>query len=303
MNRFVKPAASGLLLLLASGASAQACTVIEAAPIVIDEPGHYCLDANLAVPSMPYGVAIVIQSNHVTLDCRHHAIIGSTADGNGSVQAVGAIQGRNSNNLTVRNCVIRRLPGGISVGTHGAEFQPPLGVVVENNHLDGGAIGVHAEGGVIRGNTLVRNLYGAISIHGNVDIVNNTVDGVYDPEGGAQAIFVRESQGSVISGNRIRNIDGAYGESYGVVTAYFQDANALSLRGNVMTNASQAQGAAVFCNPDGSAGYEVATGNLWLGFASGLRNCVDGGGNRGLEAPVMRVGGEASKRQGRRATN
>ncbi|MFH1599884.1 MAG: NosD domain-containing protein [Pseudomonadota bacterium] len=303
MNRLVKAAVSGSLLLCASVAGAQACTVIDTAPVVIDQPGHYCLDANLAVPSMPYGSAIIIQANHVTLDCRHHAIIGSTAEGNGSAQGIGAIRGRNSNNLAVRNCVVRGLPAGISVGTHGTVFVPPLGVVIENNHLDGGGIGVHAEGGVIRGNTLVRNLYGAISIRGNVDVIDNTVDGVYDPEGGARAIFVLESQGSVISGNRIRNVGGAYGDSFGIVTSYFQDSNALSLRDNVVTNAGQTQGAAVLCNPGGSAGYEIATGNLWLGFATGQSNCVDGGGNRALEAPVRQVGGETSKRLGARAAN
>uniref|UniRef100_UPI0030DD9EDD hypothetical protein n=1 Tax=uncultured Arenimonas sp. TaxID=546226 RepID=UPI0030DD9EDD len=177
MNRLVKAAVSGSLLLCASVAGAQACTVIDSAPVVISQPGHYCLDANLAVPSLPYGSAITVEANHVTLDCRHHAIIGSTAEGNGSAQGIGAIRGRNSNNLAVRNCVVRGLPGGITVRTYGLVFAPPLGVVIENNHLDGGRIGVHAEGGIIRGNTLVRSLYGAISTQGNVDIIDNTVDG------------------------------------------------------------------------------------------------------------------------------
>lgn len=302
MNRLIKTAVSGSLLLCASVAGAQACTVIDTAPVVINQPGRYCLDANLAVPPMPYGSAITIEANHVTLDCRHHAIIGSTAEGNGSATGIGAIRGRNSNNLTVRNCVVRRLPAGISVST-GTVFLPPLGVVIEDNHLDGGHISVYAEGGIIRGNTLVRSLYSAIYIRGNVDIIDNTVDGVYDPEGDAVAISVLESQGSVISGNRIRNVSGASGRSLGIVTSYYQGSNAISLRDNVVTNAGQTQGAAVLCNPGDSAGYEVVTGNLWLGFATGTSNCVDGGGNRALEAPVRQVGGETSKRLGARAAN
>ncbi|WP_374473632.1 hypothetical protein [Arenimonas sp.] len=303
MNRLVKTAVSGSLLLCASVAGAQACTVIDTAPVVINQPGRYCLDANLVVPTMPYGSAITIEANHVTLDCRHHAIIGPPAEGDGDAPNIGAVRGRNSNNLAVRNCVVRGLPAGIAVGTHGTVFQPPLGVVVEDNHLDGGRIGVHAEGGIIRGNTLVRNLYSAISTQGNVDIIDNTVDGVHDPEGSAWAISVLESQGSVISGNRIRNVSGASGESFGIVTSYFQGSNAISLRDNVVTNAGQTQGAAVLCNPGDSAGYEVATGNLWLGFATGTSNCVDGGGNRALQAPVRQVGGETTKRLGARAAN
>lgn len=303
MNRLAKPVMFASLLLCASVADAQQCTVIDTAPVVIDEPGHYCLDANLMVPSMPYGSAITIAANHVTLDCRHHAIIGSTADGNGSAQGIGAVRGRNSNNLAVRNCVIRRLPAGITVGTHGTVFLPPLGVVIEGNHLDGGGIGVHAEGGIIRGNTLVRNLYGAISIRGNVDVIDNTVDGVYDPEGGAKAISVLESQGAVISGNRIRNVTSAFGDSFGIVTSYFEDSNAVSMRDNVIANPGRTQGAAMLCNPGGDASAEVASNNLWVGFATGLSNCVDGGGNRGQDAPVRQVGGETSKRLGARAAN
>lgn len=301
MKRLAKPAMIASFLLLATAAGAQECTVIDTAPAVIDEPGHYCLDANLAVPSLPYGSAIAIEANHVTLDCRHHAIVGEMTDEEGP--AISAVHGRNSNNLVVRNCVVRGLAGGIVVGTRGTVFVPPLGVVIENNHLDGGGISVHAEGGIIRGNTLVRNLYGAIAATGNVDIIDNTVDGVYDPEGGATAIFVRESQGSIISGNRIRNVSGAFGDSFGIVTTYFENSNAISLRDNIITNAGQTPGTAMLCNPDGDASNEVATGNLWVGFTTGLSNCVDGGGNRGQDAPVRQVGGETSKRLGARAAN
>jgi hypothetical protein len=299
MSALMRLLALGLALALPASATASGqCTIVGDLPVLIDQPGNYCLDADHSITSLPSGtVAIDIRGNGVTLDCRGHALRGDDAD-------AGALRGRaivasNANNLTLRNCTVRGVPGGITVGTRGAVFVPPTGVRIENNQVIGASMDIYADGAVVRGNLVkdVRDKTVGIRARGNVDILDNTVDGVSHDSYAVAGIAHDDPNGSVIEGNRVRNLSSPSG-GVGIQTSSFEGVTAVVIRNNILVYGGDMLGTAIWCRPDGDARGEVAEGNLWFGFKNGVSNCVDGGGNRTAPSapPPRQVGGEHSKR-------
>ena len=283
---------------LPAAASASApCTLIDSLPALVDKPGSYCLGADHAITSLPSGnIAIDIRSNGVTLDCRGHALHGD--DAQPGVLKGRAIVASNANNLTIRNCTVRDVPGGIQVETRGLVFFPPTGVRIEDNQVIGASMGIYADGAVVRGN-LVKDVrvksYGILA-RGNVDIIDNTVDGVTHDSRPVTGILILETAGSLVENNRVRNLVSPFG-GVGINTSSFEGVTALAIRNNILVHGGGTKGTAIHCRPGGNASGEVAERNLWFGFGQGIVNCVDGGGNRTSASPPPRqVDGEASKR-------
>jgi parallel beta-helix repeat protein len=286
IHRSLSAASLAALALLAMPAAHAArsydnCTgFIDSVPASISTQGTWCLRKDLATSS-ELAIAINVAANNVTIDCNDFKL-GALASGPATA-AVG-VNADNRQNVTVRNCNIRGFLSGVHLSGGGH--------VVEDNRFNGNTylgIDVDAQGSTIRGNTVAMTggstrpgftfASFAINAAGDVDVVDNTIDGVFaiGDNGNSQGtgIFTWDNQSGTVSGNRIR---GVVGMGTGDERAIYNGMNGrLHVFDNVMTGSGRANSKAITC--DNNLG--VAARNLSNGFTAPLNTCANGGGNFG----------------------
>ena len=175
------------LILLASSASAFACTPISTLPFAITAAGDYCLASNLQSSNVN-GIQISIAASDVTLDlagfalkctAAQNGILAGAALSNVTVKK-GTVQGcnvavalNNCNACTVTDIRAINNAVGISVGGNGARIARNLirndqsgagnpailvdaySTLIEGNHISGANVGLmnRGKGNVIRSNS------------------------------------------------------------------------------------------------------------------------------------------------------
>lgn len=275
---------------------ASACTVINAAPAVLSQPGRYCLAADLAFPEVT-GNAITITSDDVSLDCRGHKINPGVSLGanpgseviimmNDTTLAVG-VAAMNRSNTTIRNCQIEGFHSGIRINEDGTLARRPTGTVVESNRVIGNSqtgILVATNGSIVRDNE-VRSIGDnrlaqpavGIRVRGSVDVQRNLVEDVRDATNavtGAFGIFATDGNGGVIENNRVVGISG--GLSRVGIASYAPGGTII--RNNSLNNyypAKSTYDVAYAC----TGGRTLLEGNTSYGFAQGQAACQQIGTN------------------------
>ena len=253
------------------------CTgFIDSVPTTITTQGTWCLRGDLST-AMTSGNAITIATNNVTIDCNDFKL-GGLAAGAGTL--VYGISSSSRLNATVRHCNVRGFYYGINfTGVSG-------GHLVEDNRFEGNTnTGVHVEGdgSVVRRN-LVRdtgvssyernNAYGIATNH-NVDVLDNTVDGVLpfgngSGNGSAYGIRTGVNTGGRVHRNAVRGlVKLGTGQAHGIYNAV---SGRIQLRDNDLTG-DGSSGYGLFCtNSDGRA-----MGNIVNGFDTAIGGCRDDG--------------------------
>lgn len=206
----------GLIVLLALGgysrhASAEIvnCTNITSMPAVITTQGVYCLKQHMPV-NLASGAAITVNVNNVTIDCNEFKI-GNLAAGIAN-NAVG-ISANGRLNVTVRNCGIRGFRSGVQLIS--GDYR------VEDNRFDLNTqtgIFVSGDGSAVRHNDVVDTggstiggltEFHAISVSGDIDIIDNNVSGVASTAGGNGGVYgisTADMDSGTIRDNRVRNL-------------------------------------------------------------------------------------------------
>ena len=287
----VRPLACALVgatLLAAPSVRAEthhSCTgSITALPASIGTQGVFCMTQDLSTAASS-GQAISINANNVTLDCNGYKIGGLGA---GKATTTTGIHANGKLNVTIRNCTIRGFEVGIKLDDG---FGESGGHLIENNRLDlntAHGIWVTGDNSTIR-NNLVLNTGGApttgyprgIITRYNVDIIDNTVAGVYSdqavfPTGGATGVETSESESGSVVGNRISGLS-AGGQVFGIYNG--DGSGHVKIVGNLVTGPSPARAsyAGILCN--NSQG--VAKDNIVTGWDAShdIYNCTEASGN------------------------
>lgn len=190
-----------------AASSYDACTgFIDSLPATITTQGTWCLRKDVST-SIASGVAILVDTNNVTLDCNGFKLGGLGA---GPATQTTGIKALSRRNTTVRDCAIRGFRDGV-------ELRYTSGSVVEDSLVEGSVsmgIQIIGDGNAVRGNRVTdtgapaagNNAYG-IYTSGTVDVIDNTVDGVEGQYIGG--IYVGFATGATVQENRIRNLAGA----------------------------------------------------------------------------------------------
>jgi hypothetical protein len=271
--------------------SLDACTGIlaptEDGTIYVFEPGTWCLDQDMVVDRDESVFAMLtIHADNVTVDCRGHRLeYTGTADASFAVTT-----GFVSRGITVRNCRMSGFTNGIVFALEG---DPIADFLIEDNviegaradPLDGSTYAIRAWGnGAIRRNRIRDAIHSGIYVMGEVDIVDNLIDGLVDgPAGAASAIEYAFPNGGTVSGNIVRGLrhDPAYPEN-GPSRALFVTSDDpwiahLAIRDNTLVGDGVTPATGIEC-----AIYSFtarAIDNVITGFATGIDGCVDAGDN------------------------
>lgn len=275
-------------LLASSGARAAAdyenCTgFITTLPATINSSGTWCFNQNLST-AITSGQAILVDAENVVIDCNDFKLDGLAAGA--STQAKGIVL-QNHGHDTVRHCNIR----GFYFGVY---FNSNLGGghLVEDNRFDGNtycALQVDGSGSVVRrnrifdtgGGTATSNYSAfALSIHDDVDVLDNTIAGVVvagGHVGSAWGMYVGTPKGETIRGNHISGlVPGVVGPSSGsAIGIYGNDAGPMTLRNNDLVGDGSSFGDGLHC----ADSQGLAKDNLIKGFVNGLNGCSNNGGN------------------------
>jgi hypothetical protein len=271
-----------LVLLLAWSGSSAAETAttckgyIDALPAVISTQGTWCLRKDVAT-AMTSGYAITVAAPNVAIDCNGYKIGGLGAGP--ETQAIGIVSNGYLNTV-VRNCSIRGFFYGIATpGGGGALIEDNL---LELNTLIGVFVG--GDGGTIRRNRIHDTGSGAsyawgLATNGQVDVIGNTISGVYPNPGTAvYAVGIQSSAnaGSVIRGNILREIEP--GGNGSIAIYIYDDALRVVIEDNELIDPGISEASlGIYCG--GRSSFAVATGNSILGFGSPLFSCFDAGDN------------------------
>jgi parallel beta-helix repeat protein len=253
------------------------CTgFIESLPATISTPGTWCLRKDVAT-AMTQGAAISISSADVTLDCNHFKLGGLAA---GAATKATGVLAYEASHVAVRRCNVRGFATGIFLkGGSGSRL--------EDNRLDGntshGLLIATFDGVVARnvirdtgGSTAVPGQASGITAWDSVDIIDNTVSGVWalpDADGAVAVHGIRtyDAQGSHVAGNRVRGLPvpgpTVHAVALGAVSAVSQDVS-----GNELVGPGSV---AIAC---GSANVRVSD-NILSGFNGPMTNCIDAGDN------------------------
>lgn len=168
------------LLALAGAAPAAADCIPFKVPVVIDEPGSYCLAEDF-VGLLKSNVGIEIRSDHVTVDLRGH-LVRNTSKPEDSVGG-GAIRALGYSHIVVRNGSISGFWEGVAL-VEAFSSGPTLSV----NHL-------------IEGLRVYDCRHFGIAVEGNLSIVRDNI--VYDITGES----AKDVTGILASGNEHRVLD------------------------------------------------------------------------------------------------
>jgi hypothetical protein len=233
---------------------------VDTLPAVITTPGTWCLRKNLAT-SMTGGVAIEIATNNVTLDCNGFKING-LAGGLGT--SASAIRGQARINTTVHDCGVRGFWWAI-LFTNGSDGTVVEDSVVENATERG--IVVQGDRALIRRNRIV-DVGGAtagsnitacgISLDGEGELLDNSIAGVERAH--ALGIHVQDGVGTVIAGNRIRDL---VGDGYGAYGIQIGGSNPVIVRDNAIVGPGTA-------GIDCYSAAHLAMHNTISGFGNGI---------------------------------
>jgi hypothetical protein len=250
---------------------------VASVPAILGSQGVYCLNKDLT-GNLEDGIAITVTTNNVTLDCNGFKLGNQQA---GFDNTAFGIQAFLKANITVRNCNIR--------GFGYAIFLVGSGHVVEDNRIEGSTImgmQVSGDGSMIRRNfvldtgTGVYSPSGAIVATGLVDIIDNTVTGVWGMDGSPSNVYginLQPSIGGTIEGNSIRGLLVAgtgTGDPYGIFID--NSGGGVSVSRNRIANAGAVDGSGIQC---AGAPQSMLTDNHLLGFTVGFAGCADVGLN------------------------
>ena len=255
------------------------CTgFIDEVPVVILTPGTWCLRSDLAFAVDIAEIAIDVQADGVTIDCHDRRLVGKV--GAYPLPRWAIVSYKRA--TTVRHCYVEAFQ--IPIETHGNDS------IVEFNHVRGArerGILMTGNNGTVRRN-VVDKVVGAggvhsgrafgISVHGSIDVIDNTVSGVHSAEGsdawGILAAWNESPDETVIvSGNRVRDVvpsDG--GESAGIAVKL----DRYVVRGNMVTVPDA--GVGVYCQ-SGSDGARLSDNIVIGGTLSPLWSCPESTGN------------------------
>ena len=244
-------------------------------PAVISAQGTWCLKQDLAT-AITSGNAITINANNVTLDCNDFKLGGLAA---GLATQTTGVYATDRVNLTVRHCNIRGFHTGIAfMGTLAG------GNLIEDNRFDGNTdfgMQIFGDGSVIQRNRLfdtggstVSSDFMAIYTGSLVDILDNTISGVVattSSNGYAYGMFVVANN---VRGNRV---SGLVPDGSGLAEGISMNTNdRFFLTENYLIGTAIAGSIGLEClNP----GIGRAKDNVIAGFATGIHNCGDAGGN------------------------
>ncbi|MEM0480701.1 MAG: right-handed parallel beta-helix repeat-containing protein [Candidatus Aenigmatarchaeota archaeon] len=176
--------------------------------LLINKPGYYTLSKDILNLNLTTGINIT--SENVTLDCNGKIIEGNFALNDISSKNLYGIY-VNSENVTIKNCIIRKWQTGIFLDSQ-ANFS-----IIENNIINyifgsfngGNAIGILVKSSynLLRNNT-ISNLTGGAGGSGG-----------YQGSGGSggisAGIYLQNSQNNTIYSNTISNLTGGAGGSGG----------------------------------------------------------------------------------------
>jgi len=285
MYRLILPALlAASLLPETAAAETNDCTPIASLPAVVTSQGIFCLTADLST-GITSGAAITLANNNITLDCNGFKIGGLAG---GPETAATGVQAINRSNITLRNCNIRGFMFGVEIDSTLGPALPVAGHIVEDNRLDGitaRGISVNAVGSVVRRN-LVIDTGGnphtvapiGITVRGATDVVDNTVDGVFesfDTSSISYGYWILDSSGSAVVGNRARNVTGSSTRGF-----YNSGPGDVVFRGNfASSSAGEGHHIGFLCISNVGT---LVVGNASVGFGTAYAACVDGGGNTQL---------------------
>lgn len=256
---------------------------VDALPATITTQGVWCLRQDLATAATS-GVALTIAANNVTLDCHGFRLAGQA----GSSSELWGIYAASRQNITVRDCDIRRFRIGLELRFGG-------GHAVEDNRLDGNlqaAIMLRSiTGGRISGNR-VDDTGGAaddiayIGIHcraingGACAVLDNIVSCVVGSTGRdnpVTGIQVSGSLGGRVAENTVRRLfPSGLGTATGI-DASLSAGKYLHLDGNRLDLGTASPGSiAIDC---GEEDWIYLRDNVAWGFEAGFPGCWDEGTN------------------------
>ena len=209
------------------------CTgFIAALPAIISTQGVWCMDEDLSTKAAS-GNAIEVQTNNVTIDCNGFKLGNLSAGTATQTYGIRAIARRN---VTVRGCNIRGFRGAIrlegsSGGGHVVEDNRIEAATVWGLYLQGDNVIARRNQVVdIGGSTESVNVaaYGIVGYE-MIDIADNLVSSVSASGGGqASGIMVIDAEGSVIRDNTVRGVYSPDGPVVGIAV----HASGVSVRGN-----------------------------------------------------------------------
>jgi len=169
------------LLAWATGARAETvgCTVMASIPIVIDTPGHYCIDQDFETTNV--GAFVQIVADDVVFDCNGHTLRNTTPTNWGT----GVFAGDNRSNVTVRDCTLDGFGTGIYLS---------------------GSVEPGAQGNTLRGNQVLRSGYVGIQVWGSGNLIagNRVTGNTAAQNGAAYGIYLISGNNQGI-GNVIRD--------------------------------------------------------------------------------------------------
>ena len=154
-RRVVAAAVVAAGLVTGAPAAADTCRPIDSLPIVLDEPGLYCLTRDFEL-DMVGGAAIEVRADRVTVDLQGHLVDNTRAWGN---DAVGVFAWERTH-VVVRN-------GSLAGFREGVALSGPAGNSTSAFHLVEGmrisrstrsAVGIEGRDSIIRGNTILEVL-------------------------------------------------------------------------------------------------------------------------------------------------
>jgi nitrous oxidase accessory protein NosD len=276
-----------LPILLSSGWSRPAAAdtaatckgTIASVPTVITEQGTWCLTADVGT-AIASGAAITVQTNNVTIDCNGYKIGGLAA---GPSTETSGVLVNGYLNTVVRNCTLRGFRFGLAMVGGG-------GRLVERNRIEGSTLVgmfVQGDGSLLRDNQVIDtgpstgHAWGIVT-GGAVDVVGNTVSGVYpNAASGSFAgygISIPGNSGSRVEGNILRAVgDGLAGSAAIFIATSSSD---VVVKDNELLYSGGGSAFGLFC--DGAGSQALATGNTMLRYAFPRYGCVDGGGNEAV---------------------
>lgn len=246
------------------------CTgFIDSIPATIDSQGTWCLRKDVST-GISSGYGILVLANNVTVDCNNFKVGGLAA---GAATSAKGISIPNGFNTTIRNCNIRGFEIGI-VSSGGG------GHLIEDNSLDGNTrygMAIYSAASTVR-NNVIRNTGGSTSIDGatgisteaDIDIINNTINGVTTLAGDESDVRGIESisgvaSGGSITGNRVRGLaPGGVHPSIGILSV-----TGTVIRGNEVQGSGSA-GTGILCFNNSATSRD----NVVSGFATGVANCM-----------------------------
>jgi len=259
---------------------------IDTLPVTITTQGVWCVRHDLST-SITSGNAITINTNNVTIDCNNFKLGGLAAGVGTSARGIYA---DDRVNLTVRHCNVRGFRVGIYATGSGFQHEKGYGHVIEDNRLDGNTeIGIDIVGyaSVVRRNQVLNTGGSSVAVAGPVaittreavDIIDNTIDGVFAPDGSGFGVTgihaIAEGDRIAVAGNRLGALwrDGG-GQVNGIRVA---GTGLRTITNNVVDLATFAASSyGVRCQYSGG---QFAKDNFISGFANKIQTCTDAGGN------------------------